>query len=145
MNLAALPPGLPEFTKLSMAFAYGKDSQALKDNRIAGVQVRDVAGALKGVLQGRPKAHQHSSTVQHLGARTGTRSLLSLSVFVDVIVPSWIQSMTSIISTIWIETVGWLVGWEQWLLLDLLQVEQKLDPEFCWDSQVREVDPYVVT
>ncbi|CAM9779533.1 unnamed protein product [Ascophyllum nodosum] len=30
--------GLPEFTKLSMAFAYGKDSQALKDNRIAGVQ-----------------------------------------------------------------------------------------------------------
>lgn len=32
--------GVPEFTKLSLAFAYGKDSSALKENRVAGVQVR---------------------------------------------------------------------------------------------------------
>lgn len=31
--------GVPEFTKLSLAFAYGKDSAALKENRVAGVQV----------------------------------------------------------------------------------------------------------
>ena len=32
--------GVPEFTKLSLAFAYGKDSSALKENRVAGVQVK---------------------------------------------------------------------------------------------------------
>ena len=32
--------GVPEFTKLSLAFAYGKHSTALKENRVTGVQVR---------------------------------------------------------------------------------------------------------
>lgn len=40
LGRSAVLLGLPEFTKLSLAFAYGKDSQALKENRIAGIQVR---------------------------------------------------------------------------------------------------------
>nr|AIT70223.1 aspartate aminotransferase [Sargassum muticum]AIT70224.1 aspartate aminotransferase [Sargassum muticum] len=39
--------GLPEFTKLSLAFAYGKDSQALKENRIAGIQSLSGTGACR--------------------------------------------------------------------------------------------------
>ena len=34
--------GVPEFTDLALRFAYGKDSAALKEGRIAGVQVYTV-------------------------------------------------------------------------------------------------------
>nr|AIT70242.1 aspartate aminotransferase [Petalonia fascia] len=39
--------GTPEFTKLSLAFAYGKDSPALKENRVAGVQTLSGTGACR--------------------------------------------------------------------------------------------------
>nr|AIT70204.1 aspartate aminotransferase [Punctaria latifolia] len=39
--------GVPEFTKLSLAFAYGKDSPALKENRVAGVQTLSGTGACR--------------------------------------------------------------------------------------------------
>eukprot|EP00752_Nemacystus_decipiens_P003765 g3466.t1 len=39
--------GVPEFTKLSLAFAYGKDSSALKENRVAGVQTLSGTGACR--------------------------------------------------------------------------------------------------
>nr|AIT70222.1 aspartate aminotransferase [Scytosiphon lomentaria] len=39
--------GIPEFTKLSLAFAYGKDSPALKENRVAGVQTLSGTGACR--------------------------------------------------------------------------------------------------
>lgn len=38
-NVMHMVAGVPEFTRLSLAFAYGKDSPALKENRVAGVQV----------------------------------------------------------------------------------------------------------
>ena len=43
--------GVPEFTKLSLAFAYGKDSPALKENRVAGVQVNCFACSLCRVMR----------------------------------------------------------------------------------------------
>nr|AIT70230.1 aspartate aminotransferase [Colpomenia sinuosa] len=39
--------GIPEFTNLSLAFAYGKDSPALKENRVAGVQTLSGTGACR--------------------------------------------------------------------------------------------------
>nr|AIT70215.1 aspartate aminotransferase [Desmarestia viridis] len=39
--------GVPEFTKLSLAFAYGKDSSALKENRVAAVQTLSGTGACR--------------------------------------------------------------------------------------------------
>nr|AIT70208.1 aspartate aminotransferase [Undaria pinnatifida] len=39
--------GVPEFTKLSLAFAYGKHSTALKENRVTGVQTLSGTGACR--------------------------------------------------------------------------------------------------
>lgn len=39
--------GVPDFTNLSLAFAYGKDSPALKENRVAGVQTLSGTGACR--------------------------------------------------------------------------------------------------
>lgn len=46
----SMDTGVPDFTNLSLAFAYGKDSQALKENRVAGVQVRS-GGRVRHVVQ----------------------------------------------------------------------------------------------
>ncbi|CAM9380628.1 unnamed protein product, partial [Discosporangium mesarthrocarpum] len=39
--------GVPEFTELSLKFAYGQDSMPLKEGRVAGVQTLSGTGACR--------------------------------------------------------------------------------------------------